>query len=147
MVLPALMGVLIVPGGALLSAPFIDEIGEEMKIPAPRRAAINLVFRHIAMFILPFSTGLLVISAALPEINISKLIFLNLFYVIPTTFVGYFLFIKDIKYENTQKVKLSGRNFLTLLLYTSPIYICVIINSVTGLPFFDPAMPLPIVTP
>lgn len=66
MVLPALMGVLIVPGGALLSAPFIYEMGEEMKIPASRRAAINLVFRHIAMFILPFSTGLLVISAALP---------------------------------------------------------------------------------
>jgi len=135
MVLPALMGVLIVPGGALLSAPFIYEMGEEMKIPASRRAAINLVFRHIAMFILPFSTGLLVISAALPEINISKLIFLNLFYVIPTTFAGYFLLIKDIKYEKTQKVKFSGRNFLTLLLYTSPIYICVIINSATGLPF------------
>ena len=135
MVLPALMGVLIVPGGALLSAPFVDEIGEEMKIPAPRRAAINLVFRHIAMFIMPYSTGLLVISAALPEVNISKLIFLNMFYVIPTIIAGYFLYIKYIEYHNTLKIKFSVRNLIDLLLYTSPIYICVIINAVTGLPF------------
>ena len=135
MILPALVGVLIIPGGALLSAPFIDEMGEEMKIPAPKRAAINLVFRHIAMFIMPFSTGILVVSAALPEINISRFIFLNLFYVIPIVFAGYILFIKDIEYSNTLKIKFSGRNLLYFLLYTSPIYVCVIINAVTGLPF------------
>ena len=135
MILPALVGVLIIPGGALLSAPFIHEIGEEMKIPAPKRAAINLVFRHFAMFIMPFSTGILVVSAALPEINIARLIFLNLFYVVPILIISYFLFIKDIEYINTIKVKFSGRNLIDLLLYTSPLYICVIINAVTGLPF------------
>ncbi|HOW23643.1 MAG TPA: DUF401 family protein [Sedimentibacter sp.] len=136
MVLPALMGTLIVPGGALLSAPFINEMGEEMKIPPPRRAAINLVFRHIAMFILPYSTGLLVVSAALPAISISKLILLNLFFVVPITLAGYFLFIKDIEYDPGLKAKFSYRDLFTLLLYASPIYICLIINALTGLPFF-----------
>ncbi len=135
MVLPALVGVLIIPGGALLSAPFINEMGEEMNLQAPRRAAINLVFRHIAMFIMPYSTGLLVISAALPEINISKLILLNMFYVVPLILSGYFLFIRNIEYSNKVKTKFSGKNLLNLLLYTSPIYICVIINGLTGLPF------------
>lgn len=135
MVLPALVGVLIIPGGALLSAPFINEIGDEMKIPASRRAAINLVFRHIAMFIMPYSTGLLVISAALPQINISKLILLNLFYVIPMILVGYFLYIKNIKYDNS-KEKPTYKSLYNLLLYSSPIYVCVIINAITGLPFY-----------
>ena len=135
MVLPALVGVLIIPGGALLSAPFINEMGEEMNLQAPRRAAINLVFRHIAMFIMPYSTGLLFISAALPEINISKLILLNMFYVVPLILSGYFLFIRNIEYSNKVKTKFSGKNLLNLLLYTSPIYICVIINGLTGLPF------------
>lgn len=136
MVLPALMGTLIVPGGALLSAPFIDELGEEMRIPPSRRAAINLVFRHTAMFILPYSTGLLLISAALPELNITKLILLNLFFVIPNTVAGYFLFIKDIEYDSPIKAKFSWGDIKTLLLYSSPIYICLIISALTGLPFF-----------
>ena len=67
MIIPAMIGLLMVPGGALLSAPFINDIGEEIGIPPSRRAAINLVFRHISMFILPFSTGLLVIAASMPR--------------------------------------------------------------------------------
>ncbi|MBZ2174998.1 DUF401 family protein [Schnuerera sp. xch1] len=50
MIIPAMIGVLIISGGALLSAPFIYNLGEEMELSPPRRAAINLVFRHIAMF-------------------------------------------------------------------------------------------------
>lgn len=136
MILPALIGVLIIPGGALLSAPFINEMGDEMKIPAPRRAVINLVFRHIAMFIMPYSMAILVISAGLPDINISKLIFLNIFYVVPIIIAGYFMFIRDIKYNNSSKYKFSSKNLLNFLMYTSPIYVPVIINSLTGLPFF-----------
>ncbi len=70
MIIPAMIGVLIIPGGALLSAPFINNIGEEIKLTPARRAAINLVFRHITMFILPYSTSLLVVSASIPNINI-----------------------------------------------------------------------------
>ena len=135
MILPALIGILIVPGGALLSAPFIYEMGEELNIPAPRRAAINLVFRHFSMFVMPYSTGLLIISAAMPEINISRLIILNLFYVVPLFVAGYFLLIKNIEYSNRVKTKFTGKNLFDLLLYTSPIYISVIINGITGLPF------------
>ncbi len=42
MIIPALIGILIIPGGALLSAPFINNLGEEMNIAPPKRAAINL---------------------------------------------------------------------------------------------------------
>ena len=136
MIIPSLIGVLIIPGGALLSAPFINDIGEEMNIPSRKRAAINLVFRHVAMFILPYSTGLLVISATIPDISIPRLVMLNLFYVIPMLIIGYFLYIKDIKSENFLSRKNIGGNLYKLALYTSPIYICVIINAITGMPFY-----------
>ncbi|MDW5298567.1 MAG: DUF401 family protein [Sedimentibacter sp.] len=135
-IIPAVIGVLIIPGGALLSAPFINDIGEEMNIPSGRRAAINLVFRHIAMFILPYSTGLLVISATIPDISIPRLVVFNLFYVIPMLIIGYLLYIKNIKSENLLLRKNIGINVYKLALYTSPIYICVIINAITGLPFY-----------
>lgn len=137
MIIPALIGILIIPGGALLSAPFINNLGEEMNIAPPKRAAINLVFRHVAMFLLPFSTGLLVIASSMPEINITKLVMFNIAYVVPVLFVGYLLYIKNIESEkSTLKKEDVGRNFLKLLLYTSPITICVILNALTGLPFY-----------
>ncbi|HCO18514.1 MAG TPA: hypothetical protein DIT39_02725, partial [Tissierellales bacterium] len=74
MLIPSMIGVLVVPGGAVLSAPFINSLGEEMNITPPKRAAINLIFRHISMFLLPFSTALLFIKASIPEVNIYKVI-------------------------------------------------------------------------
>lgn len=137
MIIPAMIGLLMVPGGALLSAPFINDIGEEIGIPPSRRAAINLVFRHISMFILPFSTGLLVIAASMPEISIPKIILLNLIFVTSMTIIGYFLYLRDIKIEKSiASRKDFGKNIIRLIAYTSPIYICVIINIVTGLPFY-----------
>lgn len=136
MIIPALIGILIIPGGALLSAPFIYNLGEEMNIAPPKRAAINLVFRHVAMFLLPFSTGLLVIASSMPEINIAKLVLFNLAYVVPVLFVGYWLYIKDIESEKSTHKKDVGKNFLKLIIYTSPITICVILNALTGLPFY-----------
>lgn len=136
MVIPGMIGVLIIPGGALLSAPFINNIGEEMNLPPSRRAAINLVFRHIAMFILPYSTSLLIVSASIPNINIFRLILLNLFFVISLIIVGYFFFLKDIPSDRPSSRKTIGENLLKLLIYTSPIYASVIINFITGLPFY-----------
>ena len=135
-IIPAMIGVLIIPGGALLSAPFIYDLGEEMKISTSRRAAINLVFRHIATFIMPYSTTLLVILATLPELNIFKLILLNLIFVAAIVILGYLFFLKDIEVVKSPSRENAGRNLLKLIIYTSPLYICVIINVVTGLPFF-----------
>lgn len=135
MIIPAMIGILVIPGGALLSAPFINDIGKEMNIPDSRRAAINLVFRHIAMFLLPYSTSLLLVSATLPNLNIFKLILFNLFFVVLIVIAGYFIFLKDIKSETLAPRKNIVNNLLELALFTSPIYIAVIINAITGLPF------------
>lgn len=135
-IIPAMIGVLIIPGGALLSAPFIYDLGEEMELSPPRRAAINLVFRHIAMFVLPYSTSLLLISATLPELNIFKLILLNLIFVAAVVILGYFFFLKDIKIVKSPPRENVKHNLLKLIVYTSPIYIAVIINILTGLSFY-----------
>lgn len=135
-IIPAMVGILIIPGGALLSAPFVYSIGEEMDIPKPRRAAINLVFRHLAMFLFPYSTSLLIIIATLPDINIFKLIMLNMVFVLAVVIIGHILFLKDIKSEKLPLREDIKANILKLVIYTSPIYIAVIINVLFGLPFF-----------
>ncbi len=133
---PALMGVLIMPGGALLSAPFVYELGNEMGLKPSRSAVINLVFRHLAMFIFPYSTSLLVISATMPQLNIFKLALIDLAFVFAIIFLGYFCFLKDIETTKLQSPSNIKQNLLKLLIYTSPIYVCIIINLFTGLPFY-----------
>ena len=137
MIIPSMIGLLVVPGGALLSAPFVNDIGKELNIPTSRRAAINLVFRHMAILLLPYSTSLLVISGSLPNIHIPTVLSLNLIFVIFMYGAGYFLYLKDIKVEKTMiNHKYLIKNILNLFFYTSPIYACVIIYSLTALPFY-----------
>ena len=136
MLIPSMIGVLVVPGGAVLSAPFINSLGDEMGIIPPKRAAINLIFRHISMFLLPFSTALLFIKASIPEINIYKVIGYSIPFIVGVIALGYWLYLKDA--GNGKEVRSSGigKNLFKLLVLTLPIYISVIINVVTGLPFF-----------
>lgn len=135
MIIPAIIGLFSIPGGALLSAPFVNNLGKEIELSPPRRAAVNLIFRHLAMFILPYSTVLLVVSAAIPSLNIFRLISINFFYVIAIIVAGYFFFLRDIKLNVASTRDKNFSNLLNLAIYTSPIYVPVIINGVTGISF------------
>lgn len=136
MIIPAFIGLLVIPGGALLSAPFINNLGEELGIRPPKRAAINLIFRHIAMFVMPFSTGLLIVASSFPDLNIARLLLYNILFVSLIVLTGYFLFIRGIKVDNQSERKSLGKNLLKLGILTSPIYIPVILSLSTGLPFY-----------
>ncbi len=136
MLIPSLIGFMSVPGGAVLSAPFINTIGDEMDIIAPRRAVINLVYRHVSMFIFPFTSSFLFIKAALPEINLYRLILTNSPFVFGMVFLSYFIFIKDEIDNEKRKTEITLKGILNLIIITSPIYMSVIINLITGFPFF-----------
>ena len=136
MIIPAFIGLLVIPGGALLSAPFVNNLGEELDIIPPKRAAINLIFRHIAMYVMPFSTGLLIVASSFPDLSIGRIILYNMLFVSLIVITGYFLFIKDIKVDIVTKRENLASNLLKLGILTSPIYIPVVISLSTGLPFY-----------
>ena len=58
MITPALFGLLPVAGGALMSAPIVDQI--EPSLPAEKKIAINVWFRHLLVFIYPLSQVILI---------------------------------------------------------------------------------------
>jgi len=62
MLAPTLIGGITVTGGAIISAPIVDQLGERMQLQPRRRAAINLFFRHAGHFMLPFVPGIVMIS-------------------------------------------------------------------------------------
>ena len=53
MLLPALIGTINVPGGAIMSAPMVEENGKALGLNNAAHAAVNLFFRHIGYFVYP----------------------------------------------------------------------------------------------
>lgn len=135
-IIPAMIGILIIPGGAILSAPFVKKIGGEINLSPARRAVINLVFRHIAMFLLPYSTSILIVTSIMPDISVPFLIGLNFFFVVGIIFTGYMMFLRDIDLGSRKAKGRNFENFKKLSIYTLPIYICVVITGITGIPFY-----------
>ena len=137
MILPGIMGMLPVPGGAFLSAPFVDSIGTELGISGERKAVINLYFRHFAMFILPYNTTILTIGSVLDSINIYSLIGLNLGFVVFLLGGAWFFYIRTVPDSRSPRQGSRGQALLDVLKYLSPIYMAMVFNVVFGLQMYQ----------
>ncbi|MDR7869771.1 MAG: DUF401 family protein [Tissierellaceae bacterium] len=136
MLIPALIGLLVVPGGAMISVPFIDNIGEEYNISKTNRGIINMVYRHIPMQIVPYADGLLVTALLVPQVSIYSVIGFNLIYVAIYSLLGYFLYMRKVEKVIIVSDEPLKQNIIRLLKYTSPIYIAVILNLFFDIPFY-----------
>ena len=72
----------------------------------------------------------------MPEINLYRLILTNLPFVLGMFLLGYFIFMKNEIDNEKRKTRVSLKELLNLIIITSPIYMTVIINVLTGLSFF-----------
>lgn len=70
--LPALIGLLPMPGGALLSAPLVDAAGKDTEIKPMKLAAINYWFRHILECVWPLYPGI-ILTASILELDASTI--------------------------------------------------------------------------
>ncbi len=86
--IPSILGMLPVPGGALLSAPMVEEQGRKVGMSNEHMMLVNLWYRHIWFMIFPLSTSLILISD-LSGINIYHLILLQIPAFIISFLVGY----------------------------------------------------------
>ncbi len=75
--IPGLIGLVSVPGAAVISAPMIDELGDDLNFVPAKKAAINMLFRHVWFPAYPMSTSLISL-AAIGGISIYSLIKFNL---------------------------------------------------------------------
>ncbi len=137
MAMPALIGMLTVPGGAILSAPLCAETGKKLDLPPQRQAAVNIWFRHVLYFMLPLFPSL-ILTSQLSGVSMSRLVFFNL----PLTIVGiisgfYFLF-RGYK-DGNKGYHFSAKRLLNLLRSILPLIIIMFLVI-----FFDLYFPLAI---
>ncbi|MGC9468445.1 MAG: DUF401 family protein, partial [Anaerolineae bacterium] len=82
-VMPLMIGMLPMLGGAMFSAPMVNEVGTSLEVSAERKTFINYWFRHALEYVFPLYSSLLMIAALL-EISVYEFIRVSW----PLTFVS-----------------------------------------------------------
>lgn len=116
--MPAMIGLLPSMGGALFSAPMVEEASSGIKISPEKKAFINYLFRHPWEFILPLYPGL-VLASAITAYSLRDLIVANMPYALCLIIGGIVWGIRGIglQREGLKKITRSGiLSFLPLVL-------------------------------
>ncbi|MGI6075570.1 MAG: DUF401 family protein [Pyramidobacter sp.] len=136
MLLPAAIGMVSVPGGAAISSPFVDEIGASLHLPSGKRAAVNLTFRHIAYFLLPTSSSMILLSDLASGMNLYHLIALNIPFVFFMEATAYGLYLHGSETLHDAAPRNLLRGAVDILKYFSPIYAIVVLNAFFGIEMY-----------
>ncbi len=107
--IPAFIGLLPIPGGALFSAPLVDKAGEGLA--GHLKAAINIWFRHVIYFIYPISYALIVASDA-ADLSIFSIVVFHIPFFLFTIFLGYFFLLRKAGGEMTYDTEFDFNSLL-----------------------------------
>lgn len=129
--IPAVFGLLPMMGGALLSAPFIDNEAEKLGLSAEEKSSINVWFRHPWFFVSPLSPTLLII-AGLTGINLYSIILFNLPVFISYILLGYLAMLRPIRKVHG---RLSDkRGAVAMIIKGSSPIVLTILTNILGVP-------------
>ncbi|MDH5783502.1 MAG: DUF401 family protein [Candidatus Bathyarchaeota archaeon] len=120
-VLPAVVGLLPVPGGALMSAPMVEAEANKLELEKTRQSYVNIWFRHTIFPVYPMSQ-VLILTGALTGLSVISLIMRQVPVVIAMIAIGYiigFWKISEAKHEATKNSLTT--NLTSLLKAFAPI--------------------------
>jgi len=134
---PALMGLLPMPGGALLSAPMIEGEADRLGLSGEFKTFLNVAFRHIWFWVLPLSSGI-IFEARFSHVDATTLVLTQL----PLFFI--LLLLSSLVTVLAVKSKVAadgGRvNIVLLVLSIGPIAGAVALNFL-GIPIYLALLP------
>lgn len=126
--IPALFGILAMPGGALMSAPFNDPESERLKLKPEHRTFINIWFRHVWYWASPISPSTLV-ACGIAGIALIDFIKINFPIFVLTWVIGFAVSWKWIAKE--EKVERGEKDYVGSLIDLSPILVTVALTLVS----------------
>ncbi len=100
--LPAFIGLLPMPGGALFSAPMADEALKNEALTPEEKTYVNYWFRHIWEYIFPLYPGIILTSGLL-NVSHKTLFFLHLPFTFLMLIIGYFVVFYGKSFEKSDK--------------------------------------------
>jgi integral membrane protein (TIGR00529 family) len=117
---PALVGMLPMPGGALLSAPLVEKAGKG--VSNEKKVGLNIWFRHILYLIYPLSPSLIV-SVQEVDLEVYQVIPYLAPFLLLSLGLGYFFFLRDTPGKMEYREKFSLKKLLLPLaaIFVAPI--------------------------
>ncbi len=128
---PAIIGLLPMPSGAMLSAPLAEEIGKKLNVTREELTYFNYWFRHIWEYTWPLYPGL-ILASAITGVPIWKIGIHQAPMILAAVLIGITMLFRRISpvYLNIQ---ISAKKILEFLIVLWPIYIIVILVMVLKL--------------
>ena len=125
--MPAMIGMLPSPGGAVFSAPMVNEAAGDLNIDPEQKALINYWYRHIWEYISPLYPGI-ILAAGITGLSTQTLFIVNLPFALSVVGWGVLFCFRGIGRQETQPPS-DGRKreFLTFLAMISPIMLALLL--------------------
>ena len=125
--IPALLGLIPMPAGAMFSAPMVKEIGDREGLTAEENTFVNYWFRHIWEFVWPLFSGM-ILFAGLLRVEIREVILVQFPLTITAVIVGFIWEYKNLKKDaGTISKKDIFLNLKKLFLGVWPILLIIIL--------------------
>ena len=122
---PALIGVFPVPGGALFSAPLVQKAVGELELPGERKAVINYWFRHVWEYWWPLYPGL-ILAVSLLGVPVWRVMLVQFPLAVFCVVAGTVFLLRPVKERGRRKgPPLAFESFTTLLWEIVPILLVV----------------------
>ncbi|MCS3915987.1 integral membrane protein (TIGR00529 family) [Caldanaerobacter subterraneus subsp. tengcongensis MB4] len=132
-VIPAVLGLLPIAGGALFSAPVVKEVGERLGLEDNRLIFLNVWFRHVLFMIFPLGQSLLVASIT-TGYSLVELAAIQIPIAIFMVLVG-FIFIPRSAFQSIKpaSVELKGEFLKSSLPLLVAIFLSLILTKLIGI--------------
>jgi len=125
---PALIGLLPMPGGAVFSAPMLEEVARDMDLDGTDKVMLNYWFRHVWELAWPLYPGL-ILSASLAGVPLHLLITYTLPAVPMMFLLGWFFVLRRVRVSSAP-VADAGRRDLGRTLYQGLPLLTAIVGAV-----------------
>jgi len=140
-ILPALIGLLPMPGGALFSAPMVKVASRKLELTPVRHACVNYWFRHMWEYVWPLYPGI-ILASKLSGISLPRLALAQLPLTMVMLMSGAFFYLRGIQHAGQGRLqpdeggspvrgvditRHSGRVYFELLINALPILLVIIL--------------------
>lgn len=126
-ILPAAVGMMPMPGGALLSAPLVGQVLKDDNKPPRFLAAANYWFRHVMEFFWPLYPGI-ILGAGIAGLRVQTFSLLGIIMSLVMLGLGYLFFLRKI--TNHHRASHSLRAVACICLAVWPLFLTVFLALV-----------------
>jgi len=136
-ILPAVIGLMPVAGGALMSAPMVEAEAKKLKLDNVKKTYVNIWFRHTIFPVYPVSQ-LLILTAALTGTTIFSIIYRQIPVVAGMITVGYFMGLwkvrpsEKVQTEKKNEESSANSNLKNFVFSFSPILVTIFLVAMFG---------------